>query len=178
MPVFNSPIQADTDAGMSRALGLLDDVTRSNGRRDRRARIERAGSLGPHLLERLTALDVIASIQPARDATADAPRRLLDSGVRVAIGSDWPVAPLNPMPALQAAMTLHQMSIDEAMRAYTSGSAFAEFQDDQKGTLARGRLADLVILSGDIFGIPAARVKDVQVLTTIVGGRVVHQRNP
>ena len=62
--------------------------------------------------------------------------------------------------------------------AYTSGSAFAEFQEAEKGTIARGKLADLVILSDDIFTIPAARIKDVQVLTTIVGGKVVHQRNP
>ncbi len=171
-------LQADTDAGVSRALGLFDDVARANGRRDRRARIEHAGGFAPQQVERLAALEVIASIQPARDAKADAPRRLLDSGVRMAIGSDWSVAPLNPMLALHAAVTVHEMSIVEAVKAYTSGSAFAEFQDGQKGTLARGRLADLVILSDDVFSIPPARVKEVRVLTTIVGGRVVHQRNP
>ena len=64
------------------------------------------------------------------------------------------------------------------MPRYTGGSAFAEFQEGEKGTIARGRLADLVILSDDIFTIPPAQIKDVRVLTTIVGGKVVHQRNP
>jgi Predicted metal-dependent hydrolase with the TIM-barrel fold len=63
-------------------------------------------------------------------------------------------------------------------RAYTSGSAFAEFQDTVKGTIVRGKVADLVILSDDVFSIPAARLKDVQVLTTVAGGKVVHQRRP
>ena len=171
-------LQADTDAGLSRALGLFDDVARTNGKRDRRARLEHAGSLTPLQVERLAALDVIASIQPAHETTTDPLRRLLDGGARLAIGTDWAAAPLNPMLALNAAVTAQKMSIAEAMKAYTGGSAFAEFQDGQKGTLARGRLADLVILSDDVFGIPPARVKDVHVLTTIVGGRVVHQRNP
>jgi predicted amidohydrolase YtcJ len=71
-----------------------------------------------------------------------------------------------------------KITIGEAVSAYTAGSAFAEFQEGSKGTIARGKLADLVILSDDIFNIPAARIKDVRVLTTIVGGRVVHQRSP
>jgi predicted amidohydrolase YtcJ len=69
-------------------------------------------------------------------------------------------------------------TVPVALAAYTGGSAFAEFQDAEKGTLGRGKLADMVILSEDIFSIPPARIKDVRVLTTIVGGRVVHQRNP
>ena len=66
----------------------------------------------------------------------------------------------------------------DALAAYTNGSAFAEFQDGDKGTIARGQLADLAILSGDILAGDAARTEDVTVLTTIVGGRVVHQRRP
>jgi predicted amidohydrolase YtcJ len=71
-----------------------------------------------------------------------------------------------------------KISITEAVSAYTSGSAFAEFQDQVKGAIARGKLADLVILSDDVFNIPSVRLKDVQVLTTIAGGKVVHQRRP
>ena len=69
-------------------------------------------------------------------------------------------------------------AIGEALAAHTIGAAFAEFQENDKGTLARGKLADMVILSDDLLAIPPARIKDVRVLTTIVGGRVVHQRNP
>jgi predicted amidohydrolase YtcJ len=117
---------------------------------------------------------------------------LLDKGVRLSLGTDWSVAPLNPMLTLYAAATratldgrnpngwvpAQKITIEEAVSAYTTGSAFAEFQEATKGTIARGKLADLVILSDDIFSIPAALIKDVKVLTTIVGGRVVHQRNP
>ena len=71
-----------------------------------------------------------------------------------------------------------KITIREAVAAYTSGSAFAEFQECEKGTIARGKLADLVILSDDVFSIPPASIKDVKVLTTVVGGKVVHQRNP
>jgi predicted amidohydrolase YtcJ len=102
------------------------------------------------------------------------------------------VAPLNPMLTLYAATTRatldgqhpdgwvpeQRITIQEAVSAYTAGSAFAEFQEAQKGSLARGMLADLVILSDDIFSIPPERIKDVSVLTTIVGGKVVHQRQP
>jgi len=71
-----------------------------------------------------------------------------------------------------------KISIEQAVTAYTAGSAFAEFQEREKGTLARGKLADLVVLSDDIFAIAPERIKDVRVLTTIVGGKIVHQRQP
>ena len=70
------------------------------------------------------------------------------------------------------------MTIREAVSAYTMGSAYAEFQENEKGSITPGKLADLVVLSDDIFAIPPARLKDVQVLATIVGGKVVHQRQP
>ena len=75
-------------------------------------------------------------------------------------------------------MPEQKISIAEAVTAYSSGSAFAEFQDEVKGTIARGKIADLVVLSEDVFTIPAARLKDVQVLTTVAGGKIVHQRRP
>jgi predicted amidohydrolase YtcJ len=131
-------------------------------------------------------------IGPERIKTTYAFKALLDRGVRLAFGTDWSVAPLNPLLWLYAATTRasldgrhpegwvpeQKITIEQAVTAYTTGSAFAEFQEQDKGTLARGKLADLVVLSADVFSIPAARIKDVQVLTTIVGGKVVHQRQP
>jgi predicted amidohydrolase YtcJ len=76
------------------------------------------------------------------------------------------------------AMIGRQFTITDALSAYTSGSAFAEFQERDKGIIARGQLADMVILSDDILSIAPERIKDVQVLATIVGGKVVHQRKP
>ena len=125
------------------------------------------------------------------DQTTYAFRTLIDKGVRLAIGTDWTVAPLNPMLTLYAATT--RATLDGTSGWLGSGtedldhrggagvyerSAFAEFQDTVKGTIVRGKIADLIILSDDLFSIPAARLKDVQVLTTVAGGKVVHQRRP
>jgi len=196
------------DAGISATLDLYGDVIRANGGRDRRLRIEHAQHIAPKDFERFAAMNVIASVQPyhaiddgrwaerrigpERIKTTYAFRTLIDKGVRLALGTDWTVAPLNPMLTLYAATTRatldgkhpegwvpeQKISIVEAVRAYTSGSAFAEFQDTVKGTIVRGKVADLVVLSDDVFSIPAARLKDVQVLTTIAGVKVVHQRRP
>jgi predicted amidohydrolase YtcJ len=196
------------DAGISQTLDLFGDVVRGNGDRDRRFRIEHAQHIAPKDFDRFAQLKVIASVQPyhaiddgrwaerrigsERIKTTYAFRSLLDKGVRLSLGTDWPVAPLNPMMTLYAATTRatldgrnpngwvpeQKIAIAEAMAAHTNGSAFAEFQESEKGTLARGKLADMVILSEDIVSILPARIKDVRVLTTIVGGKVVHQRNP
>ena len=196
------------DAGISAILDLYGDVIRANGERDRRLRIEHAQHIAPKDFDRFAAMKVVASVQPYhaiddgrwaerrigpdRIKTTYAFRTLIDKGVRLALGTDWTVAPLNPMLTLYAATTRatldgkhpegwvpeQKISIVEAVRAYTSGSAFAEFQDAVKGTIVRGKIADLVILSDDVFSIPAARLKDVQVLTTVAGGKVVHQRRP
>lgn len=196
------------DAGISAILDLYGEVIRANGERDRRLRIEHAQHIAPKDFDRFAAMKVIASVQPYhaiddgrwaerrigpdRIKTTYAFRTLIDKGVRLALGTDWTVAPLNPMLTLYAATTRatldgkhpegwvpeQKISIVEAVRAYTSGSAFAEFQDAVKGTIVRGKVADLVILSDDVFSIPAARLKDVQVLTTVAGGKVVHQRRP
>ncbi len=201
-------IHAIGDAGISTILDVFSEILTANGDRDRRFRIEHAQHIAPKDFDRFASLKVVASMQPyhaiddgrfaerrigpERIKTTYAFKTLLDKGVRLAFGTDWAVAPLNPLLGLYAATTRatldgknpdgwmpeQKISIEQAVTAYTAGSAFAEFQEREKGTLARGKLADLVILSEDIFAIPPARVKDVQVLTTIVSGKVVHQRQP
>src|SRR5205807_8793784 len=115
-------------------------------------------------------------------------RSFLDHGVRLAFGTDWSVAPLNPLLGLYAAVTRatldgknpdgwipeQKISLAEAVEAYTVGSAYAEFQEKQKGSITPGKLADFVILSDDIFKIPPAAIKDVKVEATFVGGKVVY----
>jgi len=194
------------DAGISQMLDLFGEVVSVNGERDRRLRIEHAQHIAPKDFERFGALKVIASVQPyhaiddgrwaerrigpERIKTTYAFRTLLDKGVRLALGTDWYVAPLNPMWTLYAATTRatldgknpsgwvpeQKITIGEAVSAYTAGSAYAEFQDADKGTIARGKLADLVILDQDIFSIPPASIKDVKVTATITGGKIVFQR--
>ena len=170
-------IRAADDAGFTRVLDLFDEIVRANGGRDRRLRVEEAQRMAPGDVARASALDVVASVQPQDMSAGGSFRPLIDKGVRLALGSGWSSAPLNPLLTLEA-VTAHGVTVVEAVTAYTSGSAFAEFQDTEKGALARGKLADLVILSDDVFSISSAQIRNVRVLTTIVGGRIVRQRNP
>ena len=123
-----------------------------------------------------------------RAKTTYAFRSLLDSGATLAFGTDWTVAPLDPMLSLYAAVTRRtldgknpkgwipeqKISLEEAIRAYTVGSAYAEFQENEKGTIAPGKLADLVILTQDIFKIDPKEIEKVKVAMTIMDGRVVY----
>src|SRR5207247_10924504 len=124
---------------------------------------------------------------PERTKTTYAVRTLLAHGVRLAFGTDWGVAPLDPMQSIYAAATRatldgknpggwvldQKITVKEAVEAYTLGSAYAEFQEKDKGSITPGKLADLVILSDDIFSIDPRAIRDVKVTTTLVGGRVV-----
>jgi predicted amidohydrolase YtcJ len=156
------------------ALALVADLIRADGDRDRRVRVEHAQHASAGDVRRFAEQKAIASIDAAVE---EAFKRfaVLDSS-RVALGSDWPSAPLNPMARLARAAAA--ASVPAAVAASTSGPAFAEFQEADKGTIARGKLADMVILSDDLFAMPTARIESVRVMTTIAGGRVVHQRNP
>jgi hypothetical protein len=116
---------------------------------------------------------------------------MLDAGVPLAFGTDWPIAPLNPLLGIWAAVTRQtldhkhpegwipeqRVTLGEALRAYTQASAYAEFQEKVKGTIAPEMLADMVVLSADLFSVPANQIKDERVILTIVGGKVVYQES-
>lgn len=157
-------------------LELLASIVRANGERDRRARIEHAERARGAEVDRFAALHAVASVQPSAAGTAGVVRGFADRGVPLAIATDWPSASLNPFQALAAAS--RDVTVRDALAAYTRGSAFAEFQETAKGVLARGALADIVVLSDDLLSLPADRVGGVTVVTTIAGGKVVHQRRP
>src|SRR5262249_29178196 len=126
-------------------------------------------------------------IGPDRIKTTYAFRTFLDRGVHLAFGTDWDVAPLDPLLGLEAAVTRatldgknpggwvpeQKITLVEAVTAYTQGSAYAEFQEKVKGTLAPGMLADMVILSRDIFRLDPARIHEARADITIAGGRIV-----
>jgi hypothetical protein len=148
-------------------------------------------------------LHVIASVQPYhaiddgrwaekrighdRASRTYAFRTFKDHGVRLAFGTDWSVAPLNPMLSLYAAVTRatldgknpkgwfpeQKLTLPEALEAYTMGSAYAEFQDQEKGTISPGKLADMVLVSDDLFSLPPEKIRDAKVLQTWVAGKVV-----
>jgi len=153
--------------------------------------------------ERFAQLHVIASVQPYhaiddgrfaeshighdRASRTYAFRTFLDHGVRLAFGTDWEVAPLNPLLGVYAAVTRatldgknpngwfpeQKLTVAEAIEAYTMGSAYAEFQEKEKGSITPGKLADMVLLSDDIFSIVPTKIRDAKVLKTIVGGKLV-----
>lgn len=198
-------IHAIGDEANYAILEIFRQVEEKNGPRDRRFRIEHAQHLRPSEIKRFGSQKVIASMQPyhcaddgrwcdkrigpERAKGTYAFRSLLDAGAVLAFGSDWTVAPLNPMEGLKAAVTRQtldgkhpdgwvpeqKISLEEAIRAFTVGSAYAEFQDQMKGSLAPGKLADLVLLDCDIFKTDPATLDKVKVALTVVDGRVVFE---
>jgi len=197
-------IHAIGDAAISTVLDLYGDVAKAGGPRDRRWRIEHAQHMAAKDFERFAALQVIASVQPYhaiddgrwaearighdRASRTYAFRTFRDHGVRLAFGTDWPVAPLNPMLTLYAATTRatldgrnpggwfpeQKLSIEEAIESYTLGSAYAEFQEREKGSITPGKLADFVLLSEDVLKLPPSELRRVRVLKTWVGGVEVY----
>lgn len=191
------------DQAISIILDLYSEVTKAHSQADRRFRIEHAQHMAAKDFDRFAQLHVIASMQPYhaiddgrwaearighdRASRTYAFRTFLDHGVRLAFGTDWDVAPLNPMLGVYAAVTRatldgknpngwfpeQKLTVPEAIEAYTMGSAYAEFQEKEKGSITPGKLADMVLLSDDIFSIDPVRIRDVTVLKTFVGGKLV-----
>jgi predicted amidohydrolase YtcJ len=191
------------DQGISIILDIYAEIEKAHGPADRRWRIEHAQHMAAKDFDRFDSLHVIASMQPyhaiddgrwaegriGRDRASRtyAFRTFLDHGVRLAFGTDWSVAPLNPMLGVYAAVTRatldgknpdgwfpeQKLTVAETVSAYTLGSAYAEFQDQEKGSIRIGKLADMVILSDDIFSIQPEKIKEVKALRTFVGGKLV-----
>jgi hypothetical protein len=198
-------VHAIGDRAISDLLDAFERIRDANPPWDRRWRIEHAQHIAPKDLDRFRDLGVIASMQPyhaiddgrwaekkigsERAKTTYAFRSLLDRGVRLAFGSDWDVAPLAPIQGIYAAVTrrtldgLHpggwvpeqKITVEEALRAYTANAAYAAFEEREKGRIAPGFLADVVVLERDLFEIPPEEIAAVKVALTIVGGRVVYR---
>jgi predicted amidohydrolase YtcJ len=201
-------VHAIGDRAISMILDMFAAIQQAHGYHDQRMTIEHAQHMAPKDFERFAKLHVIASMQPyhaiddgrwvearighERAKTSYAWRSFLDHGVTLAFGTDWDVAPLNPMLGLYAAVTRatldgknpdgwipeQKITLAEAVEAYTMGSAFAEFQEKDKGSITPGKLADMVILSANIFDIKPEAIRKVKVDTTIVGGKIVYRAPP
>ncbi len=191
------------DQGISIILDLYSEIVKAHGESDRRLRIEHAQHMAAKDFDRFAQLHVIASVQPYhaiddgrwaeerighdRASRTYAFRTFLNHRVRLAFGTDWNVAPLNPMLGLYAAVTRatldgknpngwfpeQKLTVAEAVEAYTMGSAYAEFQEKDKGSISPGKLADMVLLSDDVFSIDPAKIRNVKVMTTWLGGKIV-----
>jgi predicted amidohydrolase YtcJ len=189
------------------ALDVFEAVAKANGPRDRRDRVEHAQVLAPEDVPRFAQLHVIASMQPSHETSdmrwagsrigpdrakgAYAWASLLKSGAHLAFGTDYDVEPLNPMRGLYACVTRElpeggptggwepqeKISLADCIRAYTSGSAYAQFEEGKKGELKAGEYADFIILSADLTKIPPKDFTKTMVLLTVVDGRPVYSRD-
>ncbi|HEX7025467.1 MAG TPA: amidohydrolase [Gemmatimonadales bacterium] len=201
-------VHAIGDRANALLLGIFDSVASAHGPRDRRFRVEHAQHLRAAEIRRFAALGVIPSMQPyhaaddgrwaAKRIRPDlirgtyAFRSLLDAGARLTFGSDWYVAPLDPRLGLVAAVTRQtldgrnpggwvpeeKISVEEALRAYTSSNAYAVFADSTRGRLKPGYRADLVVFDRDLTRIPPDSIAPARVQLTVSGGRVVWPRSP
>ncbi len=199
-------VHAIGDKANHTVLGMYEEAARQNGARDRRFRIEHAQHLRMEDIPRFGTLHVIASMQPyhciddgrwaekrigpERAEGTYAFRALLDSGAVLAFGSDWDVAPMQPLMGIYAAATRRtldgkhpngwvpeqRITVAEAIRAYTMGSAYASFDEKIKGSIEPGKLADMVVVSDDILSIPAVEIEKTRVETTVFDGKVIYHR--
>jgi predicted amidohydrolase YtcJ len=199
-------VHAIGDRANAILLAIYDSVARAHDPRDRRFRVEHAQHLRAEDIPKFGARRVVASMQPyhaiddgrwlavrigpERIKTTYAFRTLLDTDAPLAFGSDWTVAPLDPMLGVYAAVTRRtlddknpngwvpdqKISVGEALRAYTYGNAWATFNEQKWGTLAPGRFADVVVLDRDPFAVAPESLGTVKPRYTIVGGKVVYEK--
>lgn len=199
---FQLGFHAIGDRGSRMALDAFAQGEQRSSTRDFRFRIEHVQVLAPEDFERFKELGVIASMQPnhlltdmnwaeahigaERAKHSYAWKEFLDNGIPLAFGTDYPVEPITPFRGLYAAVTRknesgtkeyfpeQKITIDQAIAAYTSGSAYAEFAEKEKGTLTPGMLADLVVLDRDITKVEPPEILKTHVLRTVVGGKTVY----
>jgi predicted amidohydrolase YtcJ len=203
---FQIAFHAIGDRANHVALDVFEAVTKANGPRDRRDRVEHAQVVAPDDFPRFAKLSVIASMQPSHQ-TSDmrwADQRLGQErvkgayawatmeklGVHLAFGTDHPVEPISPFRGLYACVTRElpdggpqggwqpqeKISLQDCVRAYTTGSAYAQFEEGKKGQLKVGQFADFIILSNDLTKIPPSEYTKTEVLRTVVGGRTVYEK--
>jgi predicted amidohydrolase YtcJ len=202
---FQLAFHAIGDRANRIALDVFEAVAKASRPRDRRDRIEHAQVVAPLDFPRFAQLHVIASMQPSHQTTdmrwaedrigkerikgAYAWATMLKNGVRLAFGTDYSVEPISPFRGLYACVTRERpeggprkgwepqekISLDDCIRAYTSGSAYAEFEEGKKGELKQGEYADFVILSNDLTKVPPSEFTKTRALRTVVGGRTVYQ---
>lgn len=199
-------VHAIGDRANSYMLDLFEKIIKENPEWDRRFRLEHAQHVRFEDIKRFAKLGVIASVQPYHciDDGVWAEKRIgperikytypfksfLEAGVKMCFGTDWYVAPLNPLLGLYAAVTRRtlddknpngwipeqKISIKDAIKCYTINSAYAAFEENIKGSIEVGKLADLIVLSDDILSIDPVKIKDVKVEMTMFDGKIIYQR--
>jgi predicted amidohydrolase YtcJ len=199
-------VHAIGDSAIRDLLDVFLDAVETNGERDRRFRMEHAQHIAPEDVERFAVQKIIASMQPyhaiddgrwaeevigpERAKTTYAFRSLIDAGATVTFGSDWSVAPATPIEGIYAAVTRQTLdganpggwvpeqivTVEQSLHAYTTAAAYSSFEEDIKGMLKPGMLADFVLLDRDLTQIDPEKIRDTEILRTVVGGEVVYSR--
>ncbi|MBP9211263.1 MAG: amidohydrolase [Bacteroidetes bacterium] len=199
-------VHAIGDSANSLLLDMFDRIVRKNAAWDRRFRIEHAQHIHPKDFQRFASLGVIAAVQPyhaiddgrwavnrigdVRCRTTYPFRSFLDAGVKLSFGSDWTVAPLDPLLGIYAAVTRRtidganpngwypeqRITVREAIECYTINNAYAAFEEQEKGSITAGKIADMVVLSDDILTADPVRIQEMKVMMTILGGTVIYNR--
>jgi predicted amidohydrolase YtcJ len=199
-------VHAIGDRAIRTQLDIFERVMREQNPKDPRFRIEHAQHIAPGDIPRFGKLGVIASMQPyhaiddgrwaekvigpERIKTTYAFRNLLESGAKVAFGSDWFVAPPTPLEGVYAAVTrrtlddrhpngwvpAQKISAEQALSAYTREAAFASFEESSRGSLKTGKLADFVMIDGDITRMAPEKIREARILMTVAGGTVIYER--
>ncbi len=184
------------DKSVSELLDLAEDLNKRNGKRDRRFRIEHAQHIQPRDFTRFKELDVIASVQPTHlysdaktaveilndDSLEHNYPELLKYGARLCFGTDFPVVGESPFETIYFAMTRkakgfdsgfhpeYNMTLSDCLNAYTYENAYATFEENVRGSLAPGKLADITVINGDLFEMSADEIRDAEVYATYFGG--------
>jgi predicted amidohydrolase YtcJ len=190
------------EGAVRRTLDGYEAVQKMNGKRDSRHRVEHIEVIHPDDLPRFKELGVIASMQtshsplsidegdvwPTRVGEKRWPlsfawREIKNAGATLALGSDWNVAPYDPLINIQAALTRkkwsptdpdQRLTLEECILGYTRDAAFAEFQENQKGQIKEGYLADLVLFSHDLFELQPQEIRSARPVMTMVDGKIVY----
>lgn len=192
-------IHAMGDRAVDAALAAIEQISKETPRKLRRIRIEHAALLNEELVNRIKNQEVIISVQPLVVASEFSVwsaiehlgierakwlyplKTLLKNGVRVIGGSDCPMEPLNPLMGIQAAVAREvfpeeQVTVDEALRMYTIDAAYSACEENLKGSIETGKLADLIVLSHDPRKIQPTEIADINVEMTIIGGKIVYSK--
>jgi hypothetical protein len=201
---FQMCAHAIGDAGNRAVIDAYEKEIVAVGAKGHRFRIEHVQVLDLSDIDRMARLGLIASMQPTHATSdmywaedriggqrlegAYAWRKLADAGVAIACGSDFPVEGVNPLWGIYAAVTRQdhsgwpaggwlpheRMTMEEAVRGFTLGAAFAEFAEKEKGSIEAGKLADFTIVDRDIFAVPPEEILETRVVYTIIGGQIVY----
>lgn len=199
---FSIRFHAIGDGAVRLALDSYEEAQKTNGKRDSRHSVEHIEVIHPDDIHRFKELGVTASMQPDHFAMSErgvyterigterekyvfSINTLQEAGARLAFGTDFPIDTLDPLLQIYRAVTRidssgktvwhphERITLAEALKAYTAGSAYGSFREKELGTLEAGKLADIVVLERNLFEIPVEEIPDTKVLLTIVDGKVV-----